>query len=587
MADYSTPFFNRGPSVPVLLTALFLFLHTAFPAFSAGAGTDGARSRADTRECISMDSISFTYLTSPEEIAAAPVRINSAGQAFECTFPEFCSPVDIFIILVSPDGHVYFPDSKNQLSSTLQPFRTITSGGFSEVIDSSGVLPETGLWEILWLIRDSQSLWTAYSFSGYQAELRSNLTQSSIAYNSNPAVSSQDMDTLAADLLSFTLDFYHQAVSHENGKNSNVFFSAYSIENALAMTWAGAKNSTADQMADSMHITLEPDIFHSCLNALNIDLNSRDDQKPVTGDAFQFNLVNAVWTRIGYPLLPSFLDILKQNYNAGVRQVDFFNEPHACRQLINRWVEDQTHDRIKDLLPENAIQASTALVLTNAVYFNASWFFPFDEKLTAAGNFTGLDGAITTARMMTRNMNVPYYQGRTFDVVDLPYVSAMFDEYQYPEEMSMLIIIPEQGQFQSVEAGVDTDFIDGILSALSFGEVDLRLPTFEFEFEIPCRDIMENLGMIDAFIPGTADFTGLVDPHESEPWIDEIYHKAFVKVDEEGTEAAAATAVVMRETAIPDPVTITADRPFIFLIRDKITGAVLFMGRVIVPSDGS
>jgi len=410
------------------------------------------------------------------------------------------------------------------------------------------------------------------------------LVKSSASYDDAPDYDSVDMETLVNGFSDYTFDFYHQASADANLQDKNIFFSTYSIENALAMTWAGAKNNTADEMADSLHFTLPLSSFHSTLNALNVDINSRDDSVPFSGDAFQLNLVNAVWSRIGYPFLSSYLDILAQNYDAGVQTLDFIGAPDTSRLVINQWVEGQTNEKIKNLLPEGSISSDTAVVLTNAIYFKASWYSKFDEGVTIPGDFTRLDNSTVSSQMMHQTVNTRFFRSEDFDAVELPYVSSRYEEDQYPQELSMLLIAPHNGRFNSVESALDNNFIQSILSCLSMGDVELTLPKFEFDCEIRCKKIMLNLGMIDAFNFSEADFSNMVDPEDSTPWIDEIYHKAFIAVDEKGTEAAAATAVVMPD-AIPEPVSISMNRPFIFLIRDNFTGTILFMGRVIDPNN--
>ena len=290
------------------------------------------------------------------------------------------------------------------------------------------------------------------------------------------------------------------------------------------------------------------------------------------------------WSRIGYPFLHSYLDVIAQNYDTGIRTLDFVSNPDGSRQLINQWTADQTNEKIKDLLPRNSITPDTSVVLTNAIYFKGSWYKKFDEELTEPGDFIKLDGSSVTADMMHQTLDTKYYPGEGFDAVELPYASPRYEEYQYPEELSMLLIIPETGQFEAVESGLDDGTIDSIVGSLHMSKVQFTRPKFEFEYKVQCKEIMQKMGMTDAFDPYMADFSGMVDPMDSKPYIDEIYHKAFVGVDEEGTEAAAATAVVMGETSIPDPVVVSADKPFIFLIRDNFTGAILFMGRVLDPA---
>ena len=408
------------------------------------------------------------------------------------------------------------------------------------------------------------------------------LIRSSVAYDDSPAHGEADLNAMIGGFSRFTIDFYREATKSESAQGKNIFFSTYSIENALAMTWAGAGSNTAQQMADTLHLTLPAATFHPTLNALNLDMNSRDDQLPPSGDPFQMNVVNAIWARIGYPLLPSYLDVIGRNYNAGVRTLDFGRRPDEGRMTINQWVEGQTNEKIKDLLPSGSITQDTALVLTNAIYFKASWFLTFNEDTTQPGDFIRLDGTKVTAQMMRQRTEIRAFRGAQYDAVEIPYASPRFGEWEYPEEFSMLVVVPHEGEFAAVENDLDYSFIDTIVASLQARDLALYLPKFEFEFEVSCKQIMKNLGMVDAFSQWDADFSGMVNPIDSRPWIDEIYHKAFVAVDEEGTEAGAATAVVMELGSLPD--TVSVDKPFLFLIRDDITGLILFMGRVLDPT---
>jgi serpin B len=350
------------------------------------------------------------------------------------------------------------------------------------------------------------------------------------------------------------------------------------------MTWAGAENQTDDQMAAALHLYLPQSQFHPTLNALNIDINSRDDQQPPSGDPFSLNLVNAVWSRIGYPFVQDYLDMIAANYDAGIRTLDFIGNPDGSRQTINQWVEDQTNEKIKDLLPPGSITSFTPVVLTNAIYFKGSWHEKFNPEQTASGPFTLNDGTVVSAQLMHRETNTRYYKANEFDAVELPYASPKFSEYDYPMELAMLVIIPSSGRFELVESGLDKSGIDAIIDSLSMGTVNVTVPKFQFEYKTKCKDILKELGMADAFNESLADFSGMVSPISSKPWIDEVYHKVYVAVDENGTEAAAATTVVMAETSIPEIVNISADKPFVFVIYDHFTQTILFMGRVLDPT---
>ncbi len=432
--------------------------------------------------------------------------------------------------------------------------------------------------------------WNRYGYGHWSPGLAFTVTdrplaRSTLPYDESPACTASEQQALVTGMADFGFDVYREVDADPSSSGKNLLISPYSIENALAMTWAGAGGETAEEMARALRIDLSQKVFHPVLNGLNIDLNRRDDRQPFGGDAFQLNLVNAVWSQLDYPLLPSYLDTLAQSYDAGVRLLDFSAAPEASRQEINDWVEEQTNHKIVDLLPFGSIGPLTRLVLTNAIYFKASWYSAFDEQRTNAQYFTLLDDSQVSVQMMHKSLDVRYFQAETFDAVELPYVSARYKEYEYPQELSMLIIIPHQGCFETMENDLDANRLRKIVDSLTLGAVDLTLPKFEFVFQTTCKKLMQNLGMVKAFDAWQADFSGMVEPATSRPFIDEIYHKAFIAVDEEGTEAAAATAVVMKETGLPpEPVALSADRPFMFVIRDDITGAILFLGRVLNPT---
>ncbi len=411
------------------------------------------------------------------------------------------------------------------------------------------------------------------------ADANTGLMKSSIPYNDSPVYDEADRNSLVNSFSDFTIDFYHEVIENDEAQDKNIFFSTYSIENALAMIWAGANNDTSVQIADTLHLTLPPEKFHSTLNALNIDLNQCDDQASSSGEPFQLNLINAVWSRIGYPFLSSYLDTIAEHYNAGVTTLDFINNPDGSRKIINQWIEDQTSEKVKNLLPENSITSDTEMVITNTIYFKASWLFPFDEELTHPGDFTRLDDSIIISQMMHQMINTQFFTGDSYDAVELPYVT-LTDEEGCLKELSMLLIIPHEDNFKTVENTLDYKSISSIVSSLTTGWINLTLPKFEFNYEIKCKEIMYNIGMVDMFNPLTADFTKMVNIDDSKPWIDQIYHKAFIAVDEKGTEASAATAGVGIQSIVPS---ISADKPFIFFIRDNITGTILFVGRVLDP----
>lgn len=357
-------------------------------------------------------------------------------------------------------------------------------------------------------------------------------------------------------------------------KGGNLFYSPYSISLALAMTYAGASGETAQQMADTLQFMLEQERLHPAFNWLDAELASRGEGAAgKDGEGFRLNIVNAIWGQKDYEFLPAFLDVLAENYGAGLRILDFITETEKSRVAINDWVSDQTEGRIKDLIPQGAIDALTRLVLTNAIYFNAAWEYPFDEKMTADGPLYLLDGGQVTVPMMKQTESFGYTEGEGYQAIELRYDG---------DELSMVILLPEAGKFEAFEEILNAQQVDAIINDLQNTQITLTMPRFEFESEFSLKDTLAEMGMPIAFSPGEADFSGMTGNREL--LISDVVHKAFVAMDEAGTEAAAATAVIMPTSAAPEPtVEVTIDRPFIFLIRDIETGAILFVGRVLNP----
>ena len=385
----------------------------------------------------------------------------------------------------------------------------------------------------------------------------------------SPEVDEADLTALVSGNSAFAFDLY-QALREEDG---NLFYSPYSISLALAMTYAGARGETAQQMADTLHFVLSQDRLHSAFNSLDIELSRRgEDAKGKDDGGFRLNIVNAIWGQKGYHFLTTFLDLLAENYGAGLRIQDFVSAPEESRITINNWVSDQTEGRIRDLIPQGVIDALTRLVLTNAIYFNAAWQYPFNEDLTRDGSFYLLDGGEVTVPMMRQTELLGYTEGDGYQAVELLYDGG---------ELSMVILLPAPGQFEAFEGALDAQQVDGIIERLEQRQVTLTMPKFEFESSFGLKEALSEMGMPVAFSE-SADFSGMTGNRDL--FIADVVHKAFVSVDEAGTEAAAATAVVMAMTAVPDtPVEVTVDHPFIFLIRDIETDTILFVGRIVNP----
>ena len=397
------------------------------------------------------------------------------------------------------------------------------------------------------------------------------IVQSEAQRVASPNVAEADVAELAARSNAFAFDLY-QAVREDK---DNLFYSPYSISLALAMTYAGARGETEQQMADTLHFTLPQDRLHPAFNALDLELASRaEGTEGQDGEGFRLNIVNSIWGQSDYSFVPEFLDVLAKDYGAALRLLDFESAPEESRKTINEWVSDQTEGKIEDLIPQDAVSELTRLVLANAIYFNAAWSHPFEEKQTQDGAFHLLDGGQVTIPMMQQTELFGYSEGEGYQAIELPYVG---------EKLSMVILLPASGRFEEFERSLDAERVDAIVEDLAQKNVALTMPKFDFDSSFQLADTLAGMGMPDAFSPETANLAGMDGTRKL--FIQDVMHKAFVSVDEAGTEAAAATAVVVGITSAPSsPVEVTVDRPFVFLIRDIEINVILFVGRVVNPS---
>jgi len=392
--------------------------------------------------------------------------------------------------------------------------------------------------------------------------------QSTRAREKNPTVSESDLKTLVDGNNAFGLDLY-QTLRSQDG---NLILSPFSVSLALAMTYAGARGETETQMADVLNFGPQ-DQVHNTFNALDLALEESPivldkDQEPM-----QLSIANSVWAEQTFTFLPDFLDTLSVNYGAGIQLMDFINSPDPSRKIINQWVSDETKDKINNLLPENSITSDTKMVLVNAIYFKADWLSPFDANDTYDSSFKLLDGSEVTVPMMGQQLYIPYFVGDGYAVAELPYAG---------ESAVMTLLVPDEGRFEEIEAQVDGAMFNEALANLAPADVTLRMPKFEFESPFNLSDALIEMGMPLAFDENRADFSGMTD--QQDLYIGNVIHKAFVAVDEKGTEAAAATAVVMEgATAMMPENVLTINRPFLFFIRDVETGQILFIGRVLNP----
>jgi len=381
---------------------------------------------------------------------------------------------------------------------------------------------------------------------------------------------SGDVLDIASSMESFGTDLYAVVATGDG----NVVFSPASIMTALAMTYAGARGVTAEEMAAVLHVDLDDPAFHAAMNALDLALESRSFKSG--DDRVQLSIANSLWGQDGLAFEQPFLDTLAEDYGTGMRLVDFKAAAEKARVQINDWVASQTNDKITDLIPAGVLNDLTRLVLVNAVYLDATWALQFDPNDTSYGSFTTLAGTQVTVPMMRQTSSFSYAKGDGWQAVQLPYSG---------NKLAMLLIVPDQGRFTDVEQELGSGLLSEAVAGLSPASVALTVPKFTFRTQAQLGSALKTLGMPTAFDPNSADFSGMTT--EEQLLIDEVIHEAYIAVDEEGTEAAAATAVVMRATSAPMvDVTFEIDRPFIFALRDTETGALLFLGRVTDPSAG-
>ena len=372
-----------------------------------------------------------------------------------------------------------------------------------------------------------------------------------------------DKETVIAGNNEFALELY--AKLREN--KGNLFFSPYSISTALAMTYGGARENTAKQMAEVMRFTLEQKKLHPAFAELIKDLNAEKK-------GYQLSVANALWGQEGYNFLADFIELTKNNYGAGLNEVDFANATEDARQTINAWVEKQTQDKIKELLKPGIINELTRLVLTNAIYFKGNWAVQFKKEKTKDALFTLPDGKKIDVPMMNQTGNFKYGEGEGLKILEMPYVDG---------ELSMVILLPEKDDgITDLEESLNTKNLKQWLQGIVKQEVIVALPKFKTTSEFLLNKVLESMGMTDAFSGKEADFSGL-NGTKHDLYITAVVHKAFVDVNEEGTEAAAATAVIIGTKSARQTTTFRADHPFIFFIRDTRSGGILFMGRVEKP----
>jgi serine protease inhibitor len=365
----------------------------------------------------------------------------------------------------------------------------------------------------------------------------------------------------------FALELYGKL----KDRQGNLFLSPYSISTALAMTYAGAKDETERQMAKTLDFptTLGNEQFHNAFSDIIRQLNEAGKK-----GGFELVVANALWGQKDYKFLQEFLTLVKKNYDGDLQQVDFATQTEAVRKTINDWVETKTKAKIKELIKPGTLDSMTRLVLTNAIYFKGKWASQFKPERTQDAPFTLLGGQKVNVPMMNQTSNFGYMETDTTQVLEMPYVN---------NDLSMVILLPKKlDGVNELEKELTSETFAGWLGKLRKREVQVYLPRFKITSEFELTQVLGSMGMPDAF-SSKADFSGMTG--NKDLFISAVVHKAYVDVNEEGTEAAAATGVAMKLTSVASPPPVfKADHPFVFLIRDNHTGSILFMGRTANPA---
>ncbi|MDD3101841.1 MAG: serpin family protein [Patescibacteria group bacterium] len=365
----------------------------------------------------------------------------------------------------------------------------------------------------------------------------------------------------------FALDLYSQLKSSEG----NIFFSPYSISTALAMTYEGARGTTAEEMQLVFHFPVDSNLRRSAFAAIHNQINKPDAK-------YQLSIANALWAQNDYKFLNDYLATLEQYYAGKATNVDFKNSTEASRQTINKWVEDRTNDKIKNLFPQGSIDSMTRLVLTNAIYFKGTWIKQFEKNKTRDEDFRVSPANTVKISMMQRadkDAKFNYTETDDLQVLEMTYKG---------DKLSMMVLLPKNEDLSLFENSMSLEKINDWKSKLQEQRVDVFMPKFTFDMKYFMNNTLAKMGMPTAFT-SNADFSGMDGTKNLS--IQNVIHQAFVDVNEEGTEAAAATGISMGITSAPPPQKIPvfqADHPFIFVIQDKDNGNILFFGRVSNPN---
>lgn len=397
------------------------------------------------------------------------------------------------------------------------------------------------------------------------------IAQSSLARNTAPLVSDTELAAAVSGNTEFALKLFPFL---DSTSDNNTFFSPYSITQAFALLAPGARGTTLNEI-EQMVFFFPPQVNRdSAFNKLDLLLAAKTTGAALENglQAPKLNNANAVWGQKGFSILPAYLDTLAVNYGAGLHLVDFITATESSRQTINSWVEEQTNDRIQNLIPPGGVSGNTRLVLTNAIWFKANWALQFSKDSTSNQTFTNHNNSTSSVPFMRQQFSVPYAQTSGCQAVDIHYAG---------NNLSMLVIMPAPGTFDAFLSSLTPAVLADITGHLSDRMTIFSMPKFTFTQTTSVDTILRSLGMADTFSPEHADLSGIDGNHDL--FVAAVFHQAFIGVDEAGTEAAAATALISLTGLgpVPDPTMLTIDHPFIFLIRDRQTGLILFMGKVV------
>ena len=363
----------------------------------------------------------------------------------------------------------------------------------------------------------------------------------------------------------FAFDLYRRLATDPAYAGGNLFFSPYSISSALAITYEGARGTTADEIGAVLHLPTNDTLRREGFAALNAALNRGSGN-------YTLRTANALWAEETYSFLPDYIDVAARWYGANVTNLDFIENPEGSRETINRWVEERTEDRIRDLLPPNSIDPLTRLVITNAIYFKGTWVEEFDANETREEEFRVGPNEMVLAPMMHGDAAYPYAETETLQVLEMPYA------HESGNGLAMLVLLPKEDSLTAAEEALDAERLAGLRESLIAQNVRISFPKFTLDVGYSLPPALAAMGMPTAFADDAADLSGMDGTKDL--FITGVFHKAFIDVNEEGTEAAAATGVIAGRGVTP---VFRADHPFVFLIVEKDSGAILFMGRVVNP----